>query len=96
MEKTKKTLFIAHYFTSEDRDEKDWMIFIAPENCDRVKEFKHVYKCEMGEAFPQYMELDGIYDIPSAFDYRDKGQGEYEIKLIKDSKTLLINKIYAK
>lgn len=76
-------MFIANYYNG---DEDDWFIFVAPENCDRLKEFKHAYKCENcqdGEEIPDYVQIGEIYDITTAFDYRAEDSGEYNINLIK-------------
>lgn len=64
--------------------EVDFFIFLAPENCDRVKEFKHAYKQEMGEDYP-YGEIfpSQIFEITTAYNYREE-QGGYDINLVKD------------
>jgi len=79
--KNKKVMFIASY---QDLEGSDWFIFMAPENCDRLKEFKFAYEKEQGKGTFKHITEQGIYDISTAYDYRDKKGGSYSINLIKD------------
>jgi hypothetical protein len=77
----KLTMFVCAF----SGEEPDFFIFLAQEDCDRVKEFKYAYKHEMGENYPYgdvYPEM--IYNITTAYDYRAKNDGGYTINLIKD------------
>lgn len=82
--KTKKVLFIANF---SGLDEEDWFIFVAPENCDKRKEFIFAYNCENGKDAHKQITIGGIYNINMAFDYRAsdnplmKNQGKYNIAL---------------
>lgn len=77
----KKVLFVANY---EDLEGADWFLFVAPENCDRIKEFKFAYEKEQGKGAFKHITERGIYDVNTAYDYRAKNDGNYNIKLFKD------------
>ncbi len=77
----KPTLYVALY---DNGDDANFYIFVAPEECDYEKEFKHAFKQEEGHEFPPCFSLYGVYPIGEAFDYRAKDSGWYNIKLIKE------------
>jgi hypothetical protein len=78
----KLTMFVACY--TNDDGTPDFFIFVAPENCDRVKEFNYAYKKEQGQKYDGEMYPEQIYNITTAYDYRAKTGGNYNIKLFKD------------
>ena len=74
-------MFIANY---NNCGEDDWLIFVAPDKCDRVKEFLHAFNCENGYKYADKIYPENIYLITTAYDYRTKTGWNYNIKLMKD------------
>lgn len=78
--KKELVMFIGNYF---DGTEDNWLVFLAPIDCDREAEFKHAFSCDSGEPMGEEIVIGEIYDITTAYDYRAKDSGSYDIKLIK-------------
>lgn len=82
IEITEKIMFIANYIDGGDNEQKDWFIFLAPRECDRVKEFKFAFEKENGWPYPYQIYPKDIFNIETAQDYRDE-QGQYNISFNK-------------
>lgn len=75
-------MFVAVY--TNDDGTPDFFIFLAPIDCDRVKEFRFAFKQEQRANYPNEIYPSEIYEITTAYDYRAKTGSNYNIKLFKD------------